>query len=290
MSDCMKLRFGKTNVIPLTNAYSGNSSLTNIDWIKNNRKSQVLVFPDASPSDTVTLWFELPDNEIKSIDYISLLGHNLSGLVQARYSLHSTAPAMASNQTYTTAFAQIADYKPLGLWEAGVDAFGLADQDEIPEVLTHWFDKTYNYNTLRVTLSFTPEATALLGTDGIRITQIVAGEKLVLENNFEHGHNIRFFSEPELEITSSGSHFLRRYRQRSRAWSFSLDVMNAHDRRAMWELEKFSGDQPFIVDAFPGHTGWQRDNYSFLAMFGNSLNFRHTSQHLHKTDILLVEA
>ena len=284
---CTPLRFSRSNHVPLF-TLSTNWSVTNLNHLKNQWASRVASFEaPTTDGDVIIINGASPDSVLRVCEYVALPDHGLSGLVDMRFTLYSSDSPSLDDIVYQTDWTRMAEYTPLGVWEAGYHPFGSPLDTETPGTYLHWLPKPQPYRSFRLEIRYSADAIAHNAVSDLRMMMI--GEALKLDYSFGAGHELTRLTEPELVETASGSHIPKRFQRLRRVWQFRLPQMSPRDRQMLAEFETAQRTQPFIVSAFPDKEGFRHTDYSFLARFGSALPYGQRYSEIYNTAATAVE-
>lgn len=280
---CTPIRMAADNHVPLAQLAATPAPVTPLDWLKNEWKARRVkwVNPVAEP---IVITGTLP--EPQAADVFVLPGHNLTGFAYLKLELFSEAN-LQGEASYPGELTPLADLIPLGLWRAGIDPYGMPSPEDIPSVFVLWLPEIVLYQSWRLTIEHVADADIA----DVQLRMLMLGLSTRLENNFSWDSDIRFLSEPDLVETASGSVLERRRQRESRTLGLSLEHMTDGDRLLLAKLEKSLKGRPLFISAYPAATGWQLNDYSFMARFANTLGYAHVGTNWHATNnIVLREA
>lgn len=275
------LRFGIDNHVPdaTLTATPAAEAAAPLDNIKNEWRARQAIWTSV----TQDLIIEGSWTSPRAAQYVALPNSTLLGLDSIRLELFSDDSH--ATRIYNTGFNILAEPPPLGVWVAGIDAFGTALDEDRPSVYAAWITDPVICRSFRLTI----RKSSYSGGADIALRTVLIGRTLEMQHNFVYGASLRYLTAPTLSRTANGSHYPSRPQKRSRSLSLSLPMMSNRDRAALARMERDLGGSPFLVSAYPGRSGWQFDDYAFLARFADTLDYEHVFEDIHATNLQLVE-
>ncbi len=278
---CVNLRFGANNHVEDAVLTATPTPVTDLEWLKGEWRAEQVVWNPVT--EDIVIEGIMPDDRLA--EYFALPTSNLTGYAQVKLELFSSTGS--TTDVLEMDFQDVGSPKPLGIWRAGIDPYGVLEDPARQSVFVYWLPNYVRYRKFRLTIRHSAAGVAAI--DDVRLRMLMIGEKLELQKNFSYGNEISFHTGPELIQTSSGSHIPSRRQRMSRKLSLSLDHMGDRDRIAMYRFEASLDSRAFIVSAYGEQRQWQFENYSFLARFNSELSYQHVQYDRHATKMTLVE-
>lgn len=202
----------------------------------------------------------------KHLNAVVIYRHNLSSSATARIELLNKGIVVRD-----TGLKPLADLIPLGLFRAGIDAWGATYNDKIPvTVSTFWFPTT-TVTGYRITLSDANSAGYL------QVGRVIAGLSFSPLINPSYGLTLEWRETVQHRRTEGGSvrsigEGLARY------LSFDLDAMTEADRTKMTtELVKRGKSADVFISVYPEQGGVKEVEHAFLARRDTDYSHVHNS-------------
>lgn len=282
MNNCEPLSFGSTNVVPDSTITSNRSvsSGSSLNHLKDEHVSRPAEWDGNSQ---VVITGSL--GETKRAEYFSLPDSNLGPSAQIKVELFASNNASGPDLLNMPAI-EVATLIPLGVWKAGVDPYGGTYASAVnPPVFTQFFD-IVEFASYRLTIDApysTPQDSL-----GVALRMFLLGERTTLTYNFEYGHKLKKLTAPELIETASGNRVLRRSQRLQKTWTLPLRGINDTDRVKLSVMEETLLGRPFIVSGYPDRATFEKDDYTFLARFGEANEYSPIFEDIHSVDNLVL--
>lgn len=277
---CAPIRFGTTNDVPEMTLTSTVTPDTSLEWLKNEFKARQVRWTDLSSADIVV---EGTLAETRVLEYFAMPSANLTSASQVKLEVFDDAGTKVD--ILGRDFQDLATPIPAGEFRVGIDQWGVPDDSTIPGVVLIWLDVPTPYRGFRLTIKHGLTD----GQDEVLLRMLMMGEKLQLQHNFGYGGDIAFQVSPELIQTTSGSRFLSRVPIDAREVSLQLEYMTDVDRVRLSKMEKALQGKPFIVCAYPDKSGWQFNDYTFVARFADRISYTQVFENVHSATLNIVE-
>lgn len=88
--------------------------------------------------------------DLRLAKFMAIPGHNLLPTAEVRLELIDATNFPTT--VYDSGFTLIGNILPLGIWSAGVDPYGAADNESLDDVIALWLDEPVLFNQWRVTI------------------------------------------------------------------------------------------------------------------------------------------
>ena len=274
MSDCTPVRFGYGNTLR-------DASLS------------------SSPRPTDTASINLANTIPKRKTRYESTNEDNQIVITATYTAEQSSSFMSLMPPYTIGNAEVklelyradsgADVDRLGMpWSPFVTDDSINDlEPRLPDIFNYWFDSPVSYDSAK--LFIRPVGNATLSN--VEITNFIIGDYYEMQSGAAFPHSASYMTAPRTRLLSSGKNVNISRRVKSKQFNVPMPFSTTQDRNALVDLELRVGDYPFVVALFPDDVEpWKLNDYSMLAILGNSILHTHVAVGIHTQTLNLLEA
>ena len=211
-------------------------------------------------------------------------GFSLAGYTFTVTAVITLTLKLASTVVYTGTVNIAASLIPLGVWRAGIDAFGGFSGDELEPIATLWFDSVL-YDEAIITIN-----DGAANTDGyFDVWRIFLGQSISPKINFSYGAKLTWLDDVQHFRTSAGS--LRsdgdgRYRQ----FTIDLSYLDADDRIQLeTDLIKSRRGNDLLVSGYPETGGINEMLHTMIAKRDEHDGFTHNFYNNNTMQLIFLE-
>lgn len=274
MSDCTPIRFGYGNTL----------------------RDAVLL---SSPSPTGTATANLSSTVPRRKTRWESAGEDGQIVITAAYTAEQSSSFMSLTPPFSIGNAEVklelyrsdsgADVDRLGMpWSPFATDDSINNlEPRLPDIFNYWFDAPVSYDSAK--LFIRPVGSGTLSN--VEITNFIIGDYYEMQSGAAFPHSASFMTAPKTRLLSSGKHVNISRRVKSKQFNVPMPFSTTQDRNALVDLELRIGDFPFVVALFPNDAEpWKLNDYSMLAILGNSILHTHVAVGIHTQTLNLLEA
>jgi len=262
--------------------------ITDRAFIRTYDRDRVLIIGDAevaAAGGLIRMNGTFSDNLDRVASMFALLGNNLGPSASYKLTLWDQATATV----YETPVTPLADLIPLGLWAAGVDAYGGAILQQNSTPLIQYFSPVVFRSWMLeifLPLSSPQDPTSF------QLSTAFLGEYISPSHNFVHsGNQFQFQANPpELVQVESGRNRHRSSEIESKACSLNIARMDDNDTDLLQQHRRDHRSRTFMVIPYPEETKNVYAERSFAGIYSNVDGFAHNRYLNHATSIEFIES
>jgi len=145
MSGCEHIMFSDENLVEISDLESNVEPVTDLDWLKNEHRSRQTKWNEFSEE---CIYIDGYMADLRLASFLAIPGHNLLPTAEVR--LYLWNDEVSTDPVYDSGPTLIGNILPLGIWSAGVDPYGAANNESLDDVIALWLDEPVLTNHWRV--------------------------------------------------------------------------------------------------------------------------------------------
>ncbi|MEM7259317.1 MAG: hypothetical protein AAF404_18215, partial [Pseudomonadota bacterium] len=112
-----------------------------MDNLKNELPEKMALFDNLTTTPQVVI--EGTFDEVSPVDYLSVPDSNIGRFKGASVKLELYADDAMTTDLLDMDFQSIGSLRPLGIWQAGIDAYGVEDYEPLNKAISFWLEEVY---------------------------------------------------------------------------------------------------------------------------------------------------